>query len=96
MNAQVTQTIEALIGPDALAAVQAKKIQDWDDPDTPGLRFKATLPTEEKVWFLITLQPYGNFHVVVSDRDTMATIERREYVHASELSAIVAGFAEEA
>lgn len=66
-----TQIIEA-IGGDALAAVEATEIKNYDDYDTPGVEFDVTVNGRE-LRARVTLQPTGAYKVYVFDPRTMET-----------------------
>ncbi len=88
MNEIATQ-IKNLIGDDALAAVEAENITEYDDFDTPGLHADVTLG--RRVYrMLVTLQPTGLYKVYVFDPATLETKTQVPMVAGDDLAAIVA------
>ena len=84
----VAEAIRSLIGEDALAAVSATDIQEFDDIDTPGLQFTLTL--ERRTYSaLVTLQPTGLYMVYVYDPNTMETKTTVPMVHGEDLATVI-------
>jgi hypothetical protein len=84
----VAEAIKSLIGDDALAAVEATNITEFDDIDTPGLQ--ADVRIEDRDYrMLVTLQPSGLYKVYVFDPRTMETKTEVPMVHGESLYAIV-------
>lgn len=68
----VAEAIKNLVGDEALAAVEATNITEYDDIDTPGLQ--ADITVERRAYrMLVTLQPSGLYKVYVFDPATMET-----------------------
>lgn len=68
----IAAEILALIGDEALAAVEATEIKNYDDYDTPGVEFDATIKGRQ-LRVRVTLQPTGAYKVYVFDPRTMET-----------------------
>lgn len=85
----VAEAIKSLIGDDALAAVEATDITEYDDIDTPGVQATITLDRRE-YRMLVTLQPTGLYKVYVYDPRTMETKIDVPMVAGEDLAAVVA------
>lgn len=90
----LAEQIIDMIGRDALAAVAATDIREYDDIDTPGVQFEAVVK-ERAVRVLITEQPTGAYKVYVFDPRTMTTLRDEPDVADTELAETIATLGEQ-
>jgi hypothetical protein len=82
------------IGPEALAAVEATEIKNYDDYDTPGVQFDVVINRRD-LRVVVTLQPTGAYKVLVFDPRVLETLRDEPDVTGDHLQAVIENLAEE-
>lgn len=91
---EIADQIKNLIGDEALAAVGAANFEVYDDIDTPGVQFVATL-NGRQLTVRVTELPQGTYKVYVFDHMTMETLRDEPDVTDEQLATTIAGLEQE-